>query len=130
MFRRDSTTQKPDRLDTVIGKDALFKGILTCETGLRVDGRIEGEIQSSGDIVIGEGALVVANVHARNVLVAGEIRGNLKSTGRLEITQKGRVSGDINVNSLVIAEGGMLEGKSEMKTGEVKGSEPKASKAT
>jgi cytoskeletal protein CcmA (bactofilin family) len=120
VFRRDLSTQKPDKFDTVIGKDAEIKGTISCSSGLRVDGKLEGQVIGTGDVVIAEGAVVTANVEARNVLVAGELRGNLHASGRLEISQKGSLIGDICVGSLIIAEGGKLEGKSEMKVDKAK----------
>lgn len=114
MFRRDSTADKPARLETIIGKDAEFKGTVSSPTGLRIDGRLEGLIANAGDVIVGEGAVVVGDINGRNIMVAGEVRGNVKAADRLEITRTGRVLGDISTSVLVIAEGGKLEGRSEM----------------
>jgi cytoskeletal protein CcmA (bactofilin family) len=126
MFRRDATTpEKPDRIDTVIGKGAEFKGTLTSPTGIRVDGKLDGQIENAGDVIVGEGALVVGNIAGRNVTVSGEVQGNIAATSKLDLTPTGRVTGDILWTALTVAEGARFDGKSEMKAKEIKDSEPK-----
>jgi cytoskeletal protein CcmA (bactofilin family) len=120
MFRRDDGQERPDRLETIIGKDAEVKGTITSATGLRIDGKMEGQIVNSGDVIIGESAVVVADINGRNVIIAGQVQGNLSASGRLEIAPTGRVVGDIVTGILVITEGGHFEGKSEMQKREPK----------
>jgi len=124
MFRRDvATPDKPDRIDTVIGKGAEFRGTLTSPTGIRIDGKLEGQVENAGDVTVGEGALVVGDIFGRNVTVSGEVRGNIKASSKLEITTTGKVSGDIGWGALIIAEGARFDGKSEVKAKDE--SEPK-----
>jgi len=105
----------PDKVDTILGKDSHFQGTLHSDGVLRVDGKFEGEIHHRGDLIIGEAAMVVANIKARHVTVAGEVRGNIHAEGRLELVNTARVYGDVSMGNLVVAEGAVFQGRSEMK---------------
>ena len=103
------------RIDTIVGKEAEFKGTLLSSGLIRIEGRFEGEIAHKGDIAIGESGLVHANIQARNLTVAGTITGNIDVSGKLELLPTAKVTGDIAVASLVIAEGALFKGTSTMR---------------
>lgn len=104
-----------DRIDTIIGKDTEFKGIINSSGVIRIDGRVEGEIHHKGDLVVGEGGVVAAHVKARNITIAGEVKGNVEAEGKLELIPSGKLYGDIKVESLIIGNGAVFRGLSEMK---------------
>jgi cytoskeletal protein CcmA (bactofilin family) len=104
-----------DKIETIIGTGTIFVGTLQVKGTVRVDGKAEGRIESSGDIVIGEGGLAEAAVQGRNVRVAGTLRGNAKAAGTLEITSTGKLFGDIEVSKLHIGDGAIFQGNCDMK---------------
>jgi cytoskeletal protein CcmA (bactofilin family) len=119
--RRDSgpgPASQDARVDTIVGKDTEFKGTLNSSGLIRIDGKVDGEISHQGDVVIGETGHVTATIRARNVTVAGTVNGNIEATGRLELLASARVLGDLTVTALVISEGAMFKGTSEMKAAE------------
>jgi cytoskeletal protein CcmA (bactofilin family) len=103
-----------EKIETLIGTTADFNGHLKSDGGVRVDGTFEGLIETAGNVLIGESAKVLADITARNVQVAGAVRGNVTASGRLEILATGRVWGDIHVSSFMIEEGGVFRGQSLM----------------
>ncbi|MGI6575112.1 MAG: bactofilin family protein [bacterium] len=103
-----------DQIDTLIGSGADFQGTLLAQGTLRVDGKVNGEIQIQGDIIIGEKGQVNANVKARNLMLAGVLKGNLQLSGVLEIYNTGKMYGDIVVANLIIAEGATFQGNCTM----------------
>ncbi|MEW6622382.1 MAG: polymer-forming cytoskeletal protein [Bacillota bacterium] len=103
-----------DKIDTIIGKGTAFHGNIKAEGTLRVDGKIEGEIESQGDILIGESGVVIGGIKARNILVAGIIKGDVVISGRIEIASSGKLEGDINTSSLIIDEGALFQGSCQM----------------
>ncbi|MCL6451524.1 MAG: polymer-forming cytoskeletal protein [Acetobacteraceae bacterium] len=113
MSRRGSA--EPQATETIIGKETEFKGVIRSHGLLRVDGRLEGEVMHQGDLVVGEQGSVVATIKAQNVTVAGEVKGNVDADGRLEMLPSGRLFGDIRVGYLVVAEGAIFQGMSQMK---------------
>lgn len=117
MFGKKAEALPPmdiDKVDTIIGKGTEIKGNVHASGVLRVDGKVEGEVQTAGDVVVGETGVVMAGICARHIMVAGEIRGNITAQGKLEITPTGKVFGDIKVSNLNINEGAVFEGKCEM----------------
>ena len=114
--RREGPAAPPDpsAVETVLGKGTEFKGDVKSSASIRIDGRLEGSVQTSGDLIIGESGTVTANVEAASILVAGEVQGQVKATARLEIAPSGRIRGDVETPILVVNEGGRLDGKCAM----------------
>lgn len=102
------------KVETLLGKEAEFKGTIHASGLVRIDGRLEGEIITEGDLILGETAQVKAEVNARNLTLAGELRGNVELQGKLELNSSGRLYGDIKVSKLIIDEGGLFKGSSLM----------------
>jgi cytoskeletal protein CcmA (bactofilin family) len=96
---------------------------------------MEGEINSSGFLVIGEGAIVKANIKADTVIISGTVQGNVEARERLEIHENGKLYGNIRTAKLKIADGVVFEGKCEMiksydKSGEAASPKPAAETAS
>lgn len=111
MFNRESRHAKTGGIDTTIGKEVIIEGNVFTEGSIRIDGLVKGQVESRGDIYLGETGKVHGNLAVRNILVAGEIIGNVTAAGRLEISNTGRITGDINIQKLVVAEGALYRGK-------------------
>lgn len=105
-----------EKVDTIIGKDTQFQGNITTTGILQIQGQVEGNIKSSSDIIVAETSVVKGDISGVNVVITGTHIGNSDLQGRLEISSTGKVSGDIRVGSIVIEEGGVLDGKCEMHT--------------
>lgn len=113
--KRDEQFSGAKRVDTYIGKDTAVEGSLKSHGTVRIDGSFVGEIETEGDVIVGEGGLLRASgVKAKNVTVAGECYGNLKVQGRLEIVASGKVLGDVFAGALVIEDGAVFHGNCEM----------------
>ena len=103
-----------DRIEAVIGPAASFNGHLKCDGSVRIDGFCEGSIETAGNVIIGEGAKVIADITAENVSVSGVVKGNIAARDRLEILPTGRVWADIAVTSFLIDDGGFFRGEITM----------------
>lgn len=95
---------------TVIGADAVFKGELSFEKGVRVDGRVEGKIATKGHLGVSQGGKLQADVVAGNIVVEGQVVGNLVANDRIELRKTARLKGDITANKLLVMEGAAFEG--------------------
>ena len=89
-------------IETVIGPTAHFKGSVTSDGGMRIDGIFEGQLRIEGNLIIGETGKVIADVSAQNVSVSGAVKGTIEASGRLEIMSSGRVWGDIQDRKSVV----------------------------
>lgn len=95
---------------TVIGPDATFKGELTFEKGLRLQGKLEGKINTAGRLHVAKEARMHADVDAGAIVIEGEVRGNLTAADRIELKQSARYEGDLTANKLVVDEGAVFSG--------------------
>ncbi len=118
MFRETKRAIPTVTAETVLAKHTEFCGKLKAQGNMRFEGELEGELAVDGDVVVGEHGCVKGNIQATNVIVAGTVHGNVDSKGRLEILSTGRLHGDIAVGSLIIDEGGVLQGKSAVVSAE------------
>jgi len=115
LFGRDARGTQHDALENIVGPSSTMHGTIRSDGGIRIDGTFEGVIEVAGNVVIGEGARVVADITGRNITVGGAVKGNIDGTGRLEILSTGQVFGDIAVSSVMIDEGGLFQGSSRMR---------------
>jgi cytoskeletal protein CcmA (bactofilin family) len=112
-----------DEIHGLLGKGTEFQGHLKFDGTVRIDGLYRGEIQTSGTLLIGEGARVEADVNCGTLIVNGEIQGDIKATNRVEALAPARIIGNVFSPVLVINEGVFFDGNSRMETPAEKGGE-------
>ncbi len=95
---------------TVIGADANFKGELSFDKSVRIEGSFEGQIHSKGTLHIAEGATVTANVEATNVRIEGTCKGNFTVSEKLHMLATAKVEGDLRTSRLEISDGAIFVG--------------------
>ncbi|QSR85354.1 polymer-forming cytoskeletal protein [Methylacidimicrobium sp. B4] len=99
---------------TVLTRDTEFRGTVGFTGELQLNGRLEGEILSEdGTLVIGDTALVKADIRAKKVVVRGQVFGNILARERLEMVGSARVFGDVQTGALAIEQGAVFVGRSE-----------------
>ncbi len=118
-----NSSQKPranaaPAIHTLLGKDTLWKGEVHCGAqSLRVEGRVEGSIHSTGEVTVAPSGFVEGTIHAKHLIVTGKVKGMVKIAECLEIHGTGLVEGEAEVGSLVVDEGGTLEGRCTRRDG-------------
>lgn len=113
MFGRSSSSQSGE-LNGFIDAGTHIKGTLHFEDTFRIDGKITGNVESDGHLIVGEKGEVDGEIDVRRVSVSGIVRGHLRTRERLEITSLGRVYADISSPILTVEEGAVLEGRCSM----------------
>jgi cytoskeletal protein CcmA (bactofilin family) len=96
---------------TIIGADAVFKGELRFEKGVRLLGTFEGEIESKGELVIAQGAKLTGEVKADTISIDGDVRGNLSATSKVQLSSSAKLEGDVETARLEVADGAILVGR-------------------
>jgi cytoskeletal protein CcmA (bactofilin family) len=99
---------------TSLGKGSQVTGKLSFEGTVRIDGQVDGEISAQESVVIGETAIVKAQVTADSVVVIGTVTGDITARRRVEIRAPGKLYGNITTPSLVIHDGVVFEGHCSM----------------
>ncbi len=100
--------------DTCIGKGSHITGTLKFSGTVRIEGHVEGEISAQESIVVGDTAVVEAEVTADTIVITGKVTGDVTARRRLEIRAPGQVQGNITTPSLVIHDGVRFEGQCSM----------------
>src|SRR5574341_697346 len=112
---REKRGVSQDEIIAFLGKGTRFKGVVTYEGTVRIDGHIEGEIVSSGALVVGESAVIDAEVSVGTLVCGGKITGNVTATERVQLLNPAVVTGSIKTPSLMIEAGVRFNGQCEMK---------------
>ena len=97
-----------------LGKGSEFEGRLTFHETVRIDGNFKGQIISEDTLVIGDDAVVSAEIEVGKAVISGKVEGNIRARDRLELHPPARVSGSITTPKLVIIEGALFEGHCKM----------------
>ncbi|WP_447978256.1 bactofilin family protein [Candidatus Nitrospira bockiana] len=100
-----------------VGKGVEFKGALNYEGTVRIDGRVDGEIHTSGVLIVGEEAVITAKIHAGTVVSKGKITGDVVAKERVKLMAPAVLNGSVQAPVFSIEEGVLFDGTCEM-TGE------------
>ena len=101
-------------ITTLLGRGSEFEGKLTFEGTVRIDGKLSGEIFSEDVLVVGEGAMVNAEIDVGVIIVEGNVTGNIRAKRAVELHAPARVKGNIETPSPYVDKGVMFEGFSKM----------------
>lgn len=104
-------------LQATLGKGSRVEGKLRFDGSVRIDGQVEGEIEAQDSVIVGETAVINAQIKAGTVIVKGKINGDIVASRRVELQAPGRLTGNIATPSLVIHEGVVFEGHCSMGSG-------------
>ena len=98
-----------------IGKSIIFKGELSGDEDLIIDGQVEGRITlPNNEVTIGAAGRITADIQGKSIIIIGKTAGNLSAAERIEVQATGIVEGDIRSPRLQIEEGAVVNGKIEM----------------
>ncbi len=104
-----------------IGKGLVITGEITGNESLFIDGRVEGSINLPGSrVTVGRNGRVAANIHAREVVVLGKVRGNVSVTDRVDIRAEGALTGDVSAARISIEDGAFFKGGIDIRRAESK----------
>ncbi|HUU01611.1 MAG TPA: polymer-forming cytoskeletal protein [Myxococcota bacterium] len=100
--------------NTIVGETILVRGNLQGDEDLTVQGRIEGSLSLSRTLIIEQSGVVKADVSVNNAVVSGVMVGNLTATDSVELSETGRMVGDIHAPRVIVVEGALFKGKVDM----------------
>jgi cytoskeletal protein CcmA (bactofilin family) len=103
----------PNHITTLIGEGCEFEGTMSTSSSTRIDGKLKGKIIGENSIVVGENGVISGEVKAVETVVYGKVEGIIEANS-LEIKRSGNVLGDIFIESLIVEDGGIYNGKCTM----------------
>jgi cytoskeletal protein CcmA (bactofilin family) len=101
-------------LTAFIDEGSEMEGRYTFRGTVMLNGKFKGEISSEDTLIIGERAVIVADIRAGRVLVSGEVTGNVRAMERIDLKRTARVFGDVEAPVVVLEEGVLFEGYCRM----------------
>jgi cytoskeletal protein CcmA (bactofilin family) len=110
MFKKSQSISK--EFSGYLSDETNMTGDLQFTGTMHLNGNFHGSISTTDILIIGEKAIVEADIKAAEVQVCGKVRGNIESVRRVTITETGQVRGDICTPQFVIDIGGVFEGTS------------------
>lgn len=113
MTKEKNSNMKNDskELNTIIGKGSVINGKVSIRNSVRIEGRIIGEISSTGTVTIGSKGEVEGDIVAVNAVIGGKVKGSIKASERIILETNSILIGDLKTAKLTIDEGAMFEGK-------------------
>jgi cytoskeletal protein CcmA (bactofilin family) len=117
-----------EEIKAFLGQGAEFEGKLIFNGSVRIDGKFQGEIFGQGLLVVGEGAIVKANIDVKSAFISGDVEGKIQVQEKMNIHSTGKFLGDISTPVFIMEEGAVFDGTSHMldvseKKSEISGTE-------
>jgi cytoskeletal protein CcmA (bactofilin family) len=103
-----------EEIKAFLGQGAEFIGKLIFSGSVRIDGNFQGEIFGQGSLVVGQGAMVKANIAVKSVYISGDVQGNIEVNEKMNIHSTGKFSGDVRTPVFIMEEGAFFDGRSHM----------------
>jgi cytoskeletal protein CcmA (bactofilin family) len=100
--------------DTILSEDIDFSGTLNFEKPFLIRGRLSGEIDARGLLVVDEEAVVEADIRAGRVIIRGSVKGNVIAAEKVEVTVSGRLEGDVSAPEISMETGCTFNGRCTM----------------
>ena len=104
-----------DEINAFLGRDTEFDGKFSFTGAVRIDGKMSGDIFSSGTLIVGESAVIKSQINVADMIISGEVHGDIFAENKIEIKVPGKLFGNIQTPKLVIEEGVIFEGNCKMK---------------
>lgn len=111
MLGKKTTEQINAKISSVIGSDMVVEGNICAKEAVRVEGKITGDVESEGALIVSAGGSVKGNVKGSSIIIGGSVEGDLTSGGRTEVASTGKVIGNIRTKSLIVDENAVFQGQ-------------------
>ena len=99
---------------TIIAEDIEIEGTITCGSDIQFDGKLTGDLDCSGNVIIGNKSVIKGNISVKSITIMGKIDGNIEASDRIEMKSTTRLNGDIKAKRLTVEDGVTFIGKSEV----------------
>lgn len=89
-------------------------GNITADSDYRIDGLVEGDLQCTGKVVIGEAGKVKGTIDCQNAEIMGLLEGKISCSNQLSLRASGKIVGDVNTKTLIVEPGALFNGTCSM----------------
>jgi cytoskeletal protein CcmA (bactofilin family) len=99
------------KVPTILGREVVHVGVIEGRDNYVVHGRVEGNCDLDGVLLIGPDGLWIGNITADTVIVKGRVEGGIRANFKIEVRPSARIKGDLSSPLIAVAEGAVLQGK-------------------
>lgn len=99
---------------SVIGSGMRIVGDIESNGVIKVEGVVEGAVRGARQLLLGKGGTIHGDIHAVDAILGGTVVGTVVASERVEVQSSSSVEGDIHTKSMVVFEGGMINGTVRM----------------
>jgi cytoskeletal protein CcmA (bactofilin family) len=122
LFNKPTTERPATRLDapgaessmSVIGSGMRIVGDIESNGVIKVEGIVDGSVRGARQLLLGKGGTIHGDIYAVDAILGGTVVGTVVASERVEIQGTSSVEGDIHTKSMVVFEGGMINGTVRM----------------
>ena len=104
-------------VQSVITSEVEIKGVIKSAGSVRMDGKLDGDLVSQGDSILGKTATMKGNISGSNVVIEGTINGTIVAKDKIEMKAAARITGDIKAKRLAVEDGVTFIGKADVNPG-------------
>ena len=97
-------------INTILGHGSAITGNIKINGFVRIDGDIDGNLETDGNIIIGENARIRGNVKAKSVIVGGIVLGNIEASQSIKVLATSAVIGDIVSHKVQVEQNAIIHG--------------------
>lgn len=101
-------------LETIIGPGVNLEGNFVGEGNIIIRGNVKGSIETKNDLRVEEGATIEADVKAKNMYLAGQLKGNVNVNERVSLAGSAKLLGNIDCHFLSVEDGAIFNGECRM----------------
>ena len=114
MALKDNAPETSSTELNFLGNGTSIEGTIHTTNSVRIDGKLKGKLVCKNTLTVGINGVIEGEVEAKNAIVGGKIQGKIKVTEKLVLESKSVLVGDLKANKLLIDEGAVFEGTSDM----------------
>jgi len=100
-----------EKYPTILGRDVAHVGLIEGRDNYVVHGRVEGNCDIDGVLLVGPDCLWIGNIAADTVIVKGRVEGGIRARFKIEVRPSARIKGDLSSPLVAVAEGAVLQGR-------------------
>ena len=104
-----------EKVVAFIGQGVEFKGVINYKGSVRIDGKLDGELNTDGTLLVGKEAIITAKISAGSVISKGQITGDIVAKEKVLLLSSAHMDGSLNTPQLSIEEGVIFNGVIERK---------------
>ena len=99
------------KVPTILGREVVHVGVIEGRDNYVVHGRVEGNCDISGVLLIGPDCLWIGSITADTVIIKGRVEGGIHANFKIEVRPSARIKGDLSSPLIAVAEGAVVQGR-------------------